>query len=92
MNKIYLLMHGDYGHDGYIDKIFELKKDATEYIKSREIKYVKRRIYENDEEMKWYRIDCHSIITKKNTIRKTIKPNIKPASNLLYPDREKEMK
>ena len=62
MNKVYLLMHGGYGHDGYVAKIFQFKKDAIEYIKSREMKYVKREIYECDEWLKWYRIDCHSII------------------------------
>lgn len=66
MKKIYLLMHGDYSHEGYIDKIFQFKKDAIKYIKSREIKYVKRRIYENDEFMMWYRIDYYPIITKNN--------------------------
>ena len=69
MNKVYLLMHGDYGHDGYLDKIFQFKKDAIEYIKSREIKYVKRRIYECDEWCKWHRIEWKPIIKKTKEIR-----------------------
>lgn len=64
MNKVYLLMHGNYGTEGCLEEIFELKKDAENYIKSQESHFIKRRIYECDDVCEWYRIDCHSIIKK----------------------------